>query len=33
MGQILVRQLDEAAIARLKSRARERNMSLEALAR
>ena len=33
MGQILVRQLDEAAIARLKLRARERNMSLEALAR
>jgi len=33
MGQILVRQLDDAAIERLKVRARERNTSLEALAR
>lgn len=33
MGQILVRQLDDAAIERLKRRARERNMSVEALAR
>lgn len=33
MGQILVRQLDEATIARLKIRARERKTSVEALAR
>ena len=33
MGQILVRQLDDAAIERLKVRARERNTSVEALAR
>ena len=33
MGQILVRQLDDAAIERLKRRARERNTSVEALAR
>jgi len=33
MGQILVRQLDDAAIERLKARARERNTSVEALAR
>jgi plasmid stability protein len=33
MGQILVRQLDDAAILRLKIRAREKNMSVEALAR
>lgn len=33
MGQILVRQLDDAAITRLKIRAREKNMSVEALAR
>jgi plasmid stability protein len=33
MGQILIRQLDDAAIERLKARARARNMSLEALAR
>ena len=33
MGQILVRQLDDATIARLKARARERNTSVEALAR
>lgn len=33
MGQILVRQLDDATIARLKIRARERKTSVEALAR
>jgi plasmid stability protein len=33
MGQILVRQLDDAAIERLKARAREKNTSVEALAR
>ena len=33
MGQILVRQLDDATIARLKARARERKTSVEALAR
>ena len=33
MGQMLVRQLDDAAIARLKIRAREKNVSVEALAR
>jgi antitoxin FitA len=33
MGQLLIRQLDDATIARLKVRARERNMSVEALAR
>ena len=33
MGQILVRQLDDAAIERLKIRAREENTSVEALAR
>ncbi len=33
MGQILVRQLDDAVIARLKDRARERKTSVEALAR
>jgi len=33
MGQLLVRQLDDAAIERLKIRARERNTSVEALAR
>ncbi|MGS1017824.1 FitA-like ribbon-helix-helix domain-containing protein [Allosphingosinicella humi] len=33
MGQILVRQLDDAAIERLKIRARERKTSVEALAR
>jgi len=33
MGQILVRQLDDAAIERLKRRAREKNISVEALAR
>jgi plasmid stability protein len=33
MGQMLVRQLDDAAIERLKVRARERNTSVEALAR
>lgn len=33
MGQILVRQLDEATIERLKARARERKTSVEALAR
>ena len=33
MGQILVRQLDDAAIERLKARARERKTSVEALAR
>ena len=33
MGQILVRQLDDAAIERLKQRARERKTSVEALAR
>ena len=33
MGQILVRQLDDAAIERLKIRAREKNTSVEALAR
>ena len=33
MGQILVRQLDDAAIERLRIRARERNTSVEALAR
>jgi plasmid stability protein len=33
MGQMLVRQLDDAAIERLKLRARERKTSLEALAR
>ncbi len=33
MGQMLIRQLDDAAIARLKARARERKTSAEALAR
>lgn len=33
MGQLLIRQLDDATIARLKVRARERKMSVEALAR
>ena len=33
MGQILIRQLDDATIARLKVRARERKTSVEALAR
>ena len=33
MGQILVRQLDDATIDRLKARARERKTSVEALAR
>lgn len=33
MAQILVRQLDDAAIERLKIRAREKNTSVEALAR
>lgn len=33
MAQILVRQLDDAAVQRLKSRARELNTSVEALAR
>jgi antitoxin FitA len=33
MGQLLVRQLDDAMIARLKIRARERKTSVEALAR
>ena len=33
MGQILVRQLDDSVIARLKDRARERKTSVEALAR
>jgi plasmid stability protein len=33
MGQILIRQLDDAAIARLKLRAKERKISVEALAR
>lgn len=33
MAQILVRQLDDAAVERLKARARASNMSLEALAR
>ena len=33
MGQILIRQLDDAVIARLKDRARERKTSVEALAR
>ena len=33
MGQMLVRQLDDAAIERLKVRARERKTSVEALAR
>jgi antitoxin FitA len=33
MGQMLVRQLDDAAIERLKRRARERGTSAEALAR
>lgn len=33
MGQMLVRQLDDAAIERLKARAREKNTSVEALAR
>ena len=33
MGQILIRQLDDAAIERLKVRARERKTSVEALAR
>jgi plasmid stability protein len=33
MGQLLVRQLDDAAIERLKVRARERKTSVEALAR
>ena len=33
MAQILVRQLDDAAIERLKVRAREKNTSVEALAR
>ncbi|HTU10721.1 MAG TPA: hypothetical protein VMG08_07450 [Allosphingosinicella sp.] len=33
MGQILVRQLDDAAIERLKARAREKGTSVEALAR
>jgi plasmid stability protein len=33
MGQMLVRQLDDSAIERLKIRARERKTSVEALAR
>ena len=33
MAQILVRQLDDAAVRRLKVRAREKNTSVEALAR
>lgn len=33
MGQLLIRQLDDATIARLKVRARERKTSVEALAR
>ncbi|MFC3558254.1 hypothetical protein ACFOKI_12680 [Sphingomonas qilianensis] len=33
MGQILVRQLDDATITRLEIAARERNTSVEALAR
>lgn len=33
MGQILIRQLDDAAIARLKARARAQKTSVEALAR
>jgi plasmid stability protein len=33
MGQLLVRQLDDAAIEQLKARAREKNTSVEALAR
>lgn len=33
MGQLLVRQLDDQTIARLKLRARERKMSVESLAR
>lgn len=33
MGQMLVRQLDDAAVERLKIRARERKISVEALAR
>jgi plasmid stability protein len=33
MGQILIRQLDDATIARLKLRAREKKTSVEALAR
>lgn len=33
MGQLLVRQLDEVTIERLKARARERKTSVEALAR
>jgi len=33
MGQILVRQLDDDTIGRLKARAREQKKSLEALAR
>lgn len=33
MGQILVRQLDDVTIERLKARARERKTSVEALAR
>ncbi len=33
MGQMLVRQLDDAALKRLRIRARERRISVEALAR
>lgn len=33
MAQIIVRQLDDAALERLRRRARERNTSVEALAR
>ena len=33
MAQILVRQLDDAAVERLKARAREKGTSVEALAR
>lgn len=33
MGQLLIRQLDDEKLERLKSRARERKMSTEALAR
>lgn len=33
MGQILIRQLDDAAIARLKARAKAQGTSVEALAR
>lgn len=33
MGQIVVRQLNDAALQRLKIRAREQNTSVEALAR